>query len=633
MTRPIAMAVIGVLTAAGARAADPVTLETFGKLPAFEQVVISPDGARLAAVVTNGEQRTALVMNLPDMKPFIQIPASQSKLRAIGFAGPDHLIAEVSKTTSTVNLIGGRDEWYFGLDYDLERKSVHRMMDTSNTIVEGGAGAMNAIAGIDAYRSENGKPVIYVEGYVFQQDHGALSLFRYEPSGGHSEMTKLGDEHAHGWVVDGAGKALAESIYDPHAKTWSLAVARGAAMRVVKTVSADIERPSLMGLGRTADTVLIHTDDGAREWARDASDWSEPLMKSGDGPIFDPLTETLIGYYRLEGDADNYVFFNSTDQQMWNAAKGAYAGSRVTLISFSSDRKKWVLRVDSPTDGPAYAIIDFAAHSGKWIGFEYSAATDWVAPKQVITFKAADGLALTGYLTTPRGREAKNLPLIVFPHGGPEARDEPGFDWWAQAMASAGYAVLQVNYRGSDGFGWDFKKAGFGQYGRKMQTDLSDGVRYLAAQGKIDPKRVCIVGGSYGGYAALAGVTLDAGVYRCAVSVAGIADEKRMTKWDYYRGGGGGEAADRYWRRYIGADDDDDPRFDEISPIRHIDKVAAPVLLIHGKDDTVVPYEQSQIMFDALKKAGKTVEMVTLSHVRRHALRNAAGDHGLSGQV
>jgi len=144
-----------------------------------------------------------------------------------------------------------------------------------------------------------------------------------------------------------------------------------------------------------------------------------------------------------------------------------------------------------------------------------------------------------------------------------------------------------------------------------MQTDLSDGVRYLARQGTIDPKRVCIVGGSYGGYAALAGITLDPGVYRCAVSVAGPSDLKRMLR-GINENSGRDNYAQRYWDRFMGVSGPSDPTLRAISPIEHIDAVTAPVLLIHGRDDTVVPFEQSQVMADALKHAGKTVEFVTL---------------------
>jgi dipeptidyl aminopeptidase/acylaminoacyl peptidase len=196
---------------------------------------------------------------------------------------------------------------------------------------------------------------------------------------------------------------------------------------------------------------------------------------------------------------------------------------------------------------------------------------------------------------------------VVFPHGGPASRDTPSFDWWAQAMASRGYAVLQVNFRGSDGFGWSFTKAGFGQWGRKMQTDLSDGVRFLAKEGVIDPKRVCIVGGSYGGYAALAGAALDTGVYRCAASVAGLSDLRRFIDWSKAQNG---VSAYRWWTRFMGAEDSRDPSLAEISPAAHIDRVNIPILLVHGRDDTVVPLEQSRIMADALQKAGKPVELI-----------------------
>jgi dipeptidyl aminopeptidase/acylaminoacyl peptidase len=211
----------------------------------------------------------------------------------------------------------------------------------------------------------------------------------------------------------------------------------------------------------------------------------------------------------------------------------------------------------------------------------------------------------------------------VLPHGGPAARDTAEFDWWSQALAQQGYAVLQPNYRGSD-VDERLLEAGYGQWGRKMQTDLSDGVRYLAQQGIVDPSRVCIVGASYGGYAALAGVTLQEKVYRCAVSVAGLSDLAQMLRWE---GRGGLEASgvvhyiDRYWSRFWGVSGINDPLLDALSPIKHVDAVTAPVLLIHGRDDTVVPYAQSQMMFDALRRLHKDVQMVTLKKE----------DHWLSG--
>jgi dipeptidyl aminopeptidase/acylaminoacyl peptidase len=272
----------------------------------------------------------------------------------------------------------------------------------------------------------------------------------------------------------------------------------------------------------------------------------------------------------------------------------------------------------------AVTLIDNAYHG--------VAAAD-VAAVSVINYTAADGRKLLAYLTLPNGKPAKSLPLIVLPHGGPAARDLPGFDWWAQALASRGYAVLQPQFRGSDGFGYDYLAAGFGEWGRKMQTDLSDGVRYLAAQGVIDAKRVCIVGASYGGYAALAGATMDHGVYRCAVADAPVSDPHTLLQWIQTREHESDSLGLRFSARFMGAQDADDPRLSEISPLGHAASADIPVLLIHGKDDTVVPYKQSQAMADALKAAGKPVTLVTLDGEDHWLSRSATRQQMLQATV
>jgi dipeptidyl aminopeptidase/acylaminoacyl peptidase len=232
----------------------------------------------------------------------------------------------------------------------------------------------------------------------------------------------------------------------------------------------------------------------------------------------------------------------------------------------------------------------------------------------MVDYRASDGLALRGVLTLPPGRQPKALPLVVLPHGGPAARDYPGFDWWAQAFASRGYAVFQPNFRGSSGYGIQFRNAGMGEWGRKMQTDISDGVADLAKRGIVDPKRACIVGASYGGYAALAGVTVQQGLYRCAVSVAGVADLSDMLVYERKSSDGPLSSSVRYWRAFMGASSSSDSRLTPITPASLAKQADAPVLLIHGNKDTIVPIDQSETMESALKRAGKPVELVTMDN-------------------
>ncbi|WP_304171808.1 S9 family peptidase, partial [Phenylobacterium aquaticum] len=214
-------------------------------------------------------------------------------------------------------------------------------------------------------------------------------------------------------------------------------------------------------------------------------------------------------------------------------------------------------------------------------------------------------------LTLPPGGKPAGgkLPLIVLPHGGPAAHDDEGFDWLTQFLATRGYAVLRPQFRGSTGYGDAFERAGHGEWGGKIQTDLLDGVATLAASGQIDPNRVCIVGASFGGYAALAGATLHPEAYRCAASIAGISDLGTLSN-QLGRLYGVDEGPQQALRRLLAGMSVEELR--AISPVRHVDDVRAPILLIHADQDTVVAPSQSQFMAESLKAAGKSVEYVTL---------------------
>jgi len=217
-------------------------------------------------------------------------------------------------------------------------------------------------------------------------------------------------------------------------------------------------------------------------------------------------------------------------------------------------------------DSGTYWLVDIAKKAADPIGRPYpSVGAADVGPVRWVDYKAADGMAMRGVLTLPPGPARKGLPLVVMPHGGPESHDTPGFNYWAQAFAARGYAVFQPNFRGSTGFGAAFRDAGLGQWGRKMQTDISDGVAELARQGVVDPRRACIVGWSYGGYAALAGVTVQQGLYRCAVSYGGVADLDGMLAY-LAETTGTRTASMRAWKEFLGVTSAGASEIDALSP-------------------------------------------------------------------
>lgn len=305
-----------------------------------------------------------------------------------------------------------------------------------------------------------------------------------------------------------------------------------------------------------------------------------------------------------DADLPKVEFFaaDHPDVAIYQSVLGAFPGQRVSFGNFTADGHQLVLRVSSDVNPGDFYLFDVKAGKVRYL----MSSRSWIDPAQMlpmraVTIPARDGLQLPAYLTLPKGAD-KPGPLIVLPHGGPHGpRDFWGWNSEAQFLAHHGYAVLQVNFRGSGGLGRDYEAAGYKRWGREMQDDLTDATHWAVAQGYADPQRLCIYGGSYGGYAALMGVIREPDLYKCAVGYVGVYDLSLMfEKADYLRYDR--KAMLEVMELYNGTDPED---WKARSPAFHVDRIKAALLIVTGKKDQRVPFEHHKRLIAALDKAGK----------------------------
>ena len=300
-------------------------------------------------------------------------------------------------------------------------------------------------------------------------------------------------------------------------------------------------------------------------------------------------------------------FFDATSERMFTALAKHLPGYQLTIQSSTDDENLMVVATDNDrTQGTRY-LYD------RWTDklVKVGDVTPWMnsahaAEMKPISYRSRDGLTIHGYLTLPKGRPAKALPVVVNPHGGPWFRDVWGYNAEVQFLANRGYAVLQMNFRGSVGYGRKFWEASFGEWGLSMQDDVADGVAWLVAEGIADPKRVCIYGGSYGGYATLMGLVRTPDLYACGIDYVGVSNLTTFLK-----------SIPPYWKplldmfhAMVGHPEKDAERLRATSPVFHADRIKAPLLIAQGARDPRVVKNESDQMVDAMRRRGVEVEYI-----------------------
>lgn len=300
-------------------------------------------------------------------------------------------------------------------------------------------------------------------------------------------------------------------------------------------------------------------------------------------------------------------YFDAVTAKTFAALEKHLPGYRIGIQSTTDDEDRMVVAATSDRDQGARYLYDRNTDRLTKLGD----VAPWMNPAQAapmkpITYTSRDGLTIHGYLTLPVGREPKNLPVVVNPHGGPWYRDIWGYNPEAQFLANRGYAVLQMNFRGSVGYGRKFWEASFGQWGLAMQDDVTDGARWLVKEGIADPKRICIYGGSYGGYATLMGLVKEPDLYACGIDYVGVANLFTFMK-----------TIPPYWKpmldmiyAMVGNPEKDADRMKATSPVFHADRIKAPLLIAQGARDPRVNKAESDQMVEAMRKREVEVEYI-----------------------
>ncbi|XPF96038.1 alpha/beta hydrolase family protein [Colwellia sp. RE-S-Sl-9] len=591
-----------------------VPLEYFNQMPMVEIPTISPDGKNIAVILNQGENTQVAIFPFDDkskMKVVLQLGAKKYRLHQLNWANNERLLIEVSQPLYI-------DDWNVRVrtnhlySANLDGSDVFELRKRSKSKKKQ-----------DFYRNSpdllsllhNDEKHILVT-IRDPRDNNYSSIFKVNVTNGEFEKYIPNKNRIVSWGVTPSGEVLLGIGVDDNykKKTRYIYVRKdvNSDWLMVKSYEAyktetfepilfEPEKDSIIVLSdykfnkkalwrfniKTSEYTLIAE-------APENLDVSGPIIKRS-GNI-----KKLIGF-TYNNNFIKRVYFDENSNQLALQISQIFEKNnlKANLYDWSESKTRYLIyAVSDKSPGKFFTYDKVKKKLSVWYSQYPDLENAKLASVQPIDFVARDGLKLHGYLTLPDN--VTNPPVVLFPHGGPFARDSQYFDPFVQMFASKGYAVLQVNYRGSTGYGNAYRTAGYHEWGGKMQTDLIDAFNWLKQSKRANTDKACIVGASYGGYAALTAGYQTPDLFKCIVSIAGTANME-LTLADWKKWGN---------RNYIdNAVTEDEAAFERLSPVNHAKEFKTPVLLIHGKVDTVVSYYQSKDMYDALKHSKKDVEI------------------------
>lgn len=606
--------------AVNAKAAPPI--EAYGELPEISNVALSPDGKHLAFIKRQNGEEYFVVSEVSGK--VIGGVKGDFKARHVSFADDLHAIFHASETASS---IGFRGKWEHSgaISFNLKTGKPKLLLKGSDDLFPAQTG-LGRIVGL-----RTGTNDVFMPAFIgaFSSDP-SYDLLTVDLDSGKARSYAKGTHWTEDWFVDQDGTVLAREDFREKEHVHQILTRRnGKLEEVYRKTDVDIPSLALLAVAPGKDALIVGTRPDGEQFDR-------VQLLSFDGALSPPLyasanrdvervmvTANRIAFgVEFSGMTPEYEMNSQPLSATITTLQNLFSGSSVHLDDWTDDFSQLLLYIEGGSRAPGFYIYDSNKKAVSPIARSYKGIDDAdIGQTTTIEYSARDGRKIPAILTLPPGAElGATLPLIVMPHGGPEAYDSVGFDYLAQYFASRGYMVFQPNFRGSGGFGVSHLEAGYGEWGGKMQDDVTDGVNLLVKKTWADANRICIVGGSYGGYSALAGGAFTPDLYKCVAAIAPVTDLGEMLRHSRERAGKD-SITYAYWTKLIGDRARDKAKIDAISPVNAAANFKAPVLLIHGDDDTVVPVSQSSKMEAALKRAGKSVRMVKLSDE----------DHWLSG--
>jgi dipeptidyl aminopeptidase/acylaminoacyl peptidase len=592
-----AIALISCATMAAAADTPPkvalVPAATFADQPFFSKPVLSPDGKTIAARASaDGKTRLVIFPTHDAAHPNIY-DLGDASIVDINWAGPGRVLLTIAITTD-----------FYGL-----KIPVTRLMGIDAT--PGGTvkyldpKSRGLWAGEVLYADPAGSWIVVAS----QNDIGTTpSVKRIDLVTGAVTVIEKARDGVWDWYADNAGVVRAGVSYSNDRWTvWYREKPEDPLKPIRSKVSKD-DKGAVDGMRFLSgdNSGMIITNSRTGRFAAYRFDFKTGTVGDAiyENPevdltsvIVDPITGVVSGI-TYEDDRRRVKWLDKDMQALQARVEKALPNAEDIILNRSTDGNRMLIWSGGAADPGAYYLYDRAAKRIDSFARPYAALDDVkLSPVISVRYKARDGLTIPGYLTIPVGKPDQALPLIVMPHGGPFARDSWDYDPYVQFLASRGYAVLQPNFRGSTGYGKDYVEKGYGQWGRAMQDDVDDGVDWLIKSGKVDAKRVCIMGASYGGYAALWGAIRNPEKYRCAVSLSGVTDLPGMLKFDRRS-----FSAPRYfreWQKHVQGEEKID--LDSVSPLAQAARLTVPVFIAHGEKDDNVPPKQAHQMIKALK--------------------------------